>query len=172
VIDVTQAARDLSEWVKPLGYTRQDLPDGFVLSDGETRWYLQQVDGVFLVSTAQRADRPRGKMSSRDFADAERYLTRVFGVPLRQKLLPASAAINIPQEDADVAAGFEVSQVSDDDLGTVISSGGAERARFRSYLDLTDVVQFSHYANASPLALRQSFLDEKGLPVFSTAAHS
>lgn len=157
---------ELERWVQPTGYLREELADGFALSDGETRRILQRVGDSFVVSTSQRGGRPKTDMSSEHLDDAVRYLVASFGDSVRQKRVPGAPRLDFPSAAEELAAGFELGVAPDNELNAILTENGRERARFRSFSYPTDAVQFSHYCRVTVAELEASFLDASGKPLF------
>lgn len=169
MIDFAAAGEILERWVEPVGYLRQDVADGFLLSDGETKRYLQRVGDAFVVSTSQRSERPKLDMSSKNLDDAVRYLVASFGVGVRESVLRDSARLDFPTAADELADGFELTVATDSELNAVLSESGRERARFRSYAYPFEAVRFSHYSRVDIEDLQATFLDPAGRPLFPLA---
>ena len=162
---------DLQEWA---GQARFELtpsdPSGAAMfwsaPGGETRFYIRHSDDGW--TTLQRSERggpERFVLATSTRPAMERYLWGLFGVDVRS--LRGLPRIETPSEISELAPGYTVSDLDENDHRTLIDNDGRAVARARKRtLSLWTLVELSHYLAASVEDIKASYEDPSGRPLF------
>ncbi|MCL2455858.1 MAG: TNT antitoxin family protein [Micrococcales bacterium] len=149
------------EYAKSAGYKPYETDGEWSLenSGGETRIYLRQNSGMFVLTRADRAESESYIMSAPDATDIERYLTIRMGSSIRSSR--RLGFIFTPWNVTDLAPGW-VAVVGLDGRWRLTGPDKCDRAVF--YDDAA--VEFSWFSNVSLADIRSSYLDPDGAPLF------
>ncbi|MCL2454806.1 MAG: Imm61 family immunity protein [Micrococcales bacterium] len=134
---------ELVEYAERAGYDLLKIDDAWILanSGGETRLYLRQDSGAFVLTRADRAEPEGFIMSALEVVDLERYLTAYMGSTIRSG--EYLSFIFTPWKVSDLASGWVV-VVGSDDRWYLSDPDGRLRAVFSG----DDAVEFSWIGDA------------------------
>ena len=151
----------LLHWVALAQREYRPLQHGFEITRrGNGRGYIVTLDDRTTVDSEGEFE-----FSSTSMDAVERFLIARLGSEARIREFPA---VLVPSSPGDLAAGFALHHVRDDESCWALVRDGAEVARVRrGDDDYSPAVEFSRMVDADPWELRDSFLDPEGLPLFS-----
>jgi len=149
-----------AQWIALLRYQLVEKDDVWVVTDlGETTYYVHHDGSSYTLNETQCSHNEDFLMSGEDIADAERYLTRLMGSPIRS--LRDLPFIRHAWKPSDIRPGW--SAVKSYPHWVLRDPHGRERAAF---YDSDSAVLFSWIAGMNVDDIRASYLDPDGLPLF------
>lgn len=128
---------------------------------GEVRYFIGIVDGWFMITSSDRMGPESYYFAGRTMNIVEKYLYGMFGSTVRGKDLPR---LRIPFRREQLRPGYSIGtrmfagrerHTLIDHLGKVVAIAGVE-----------DLVELSHYLDATGRAIEQSYLSPDGKPLF------
>ncbi|WP_082948133.1 TNT antitoxin family protein [Mycobacterium sp. 852014-52450_SCH5900713] len=164
---VVDLSPDLQRWVRVAGL---DMLQGSQTNDGrtiiwntggESRYFIGGVDEWFVVTSSDRMGPEAFEFAGRTMATVEKYLYGLFGLSARGEELPI---VRIPFQRSQLRAGYSIGKQTFagrerhaliDDRGIYVAIAGVE-----------DLVELSHYIDATGKAIEESFLSADGEPLF------
>lgn len=167
-----ELSQDLVEWARAAGYAlTADSQSGAAIlwSDpgGETRFYVRRrFDGVFVLTSSQRASREYFQLGAPTLDTLERHLVKVFGSSIRyRKRLPF---LRLPAGAGSLAAGFLISDKNPDGFCTLVD-GDARVVAFGhgGSTGVSRLKMLSHLVSNPLPDLIASYEDPQGRPLFS-----
>ena len=166
-----ELSQSLVEWARAAGYAlTADSQTGAAIlwSDpgGETRLYVRRrFDGVFVLTSSQRASREHFELGAPTVEILERHLFDLFGFSIRYR--KGLRFLRLPTALGSLAAGFDISDEDPDGFCRLIDRDARVVAfGHGGSTGVSKLVKLSHLVSAPVADIIASFEHPEGHPLF------
>ncbi|BBY01274.1 TNT antitoxin family protein [Mycobacterium seoulense] len=169
---VVDLSPGLQRWVRLAGLEMlqgTQTNDGRTIiwnTGGEVRYFIGVVDEWYVITSSDRMGPEAFEFAGRTMSVVEKYLYGLFGLSVRGENLPS---IRIPFRRDELRAGYSIGVLTfaGRERHTLIDERGVEVA----IAGVEDLVELSHYINATEKMVEESYLAADGKPIFGTDDH-